>query len=80
MIEEITLKNTALQLELKDTNLNQQKIQEILQALETAYKQYREEEDTILKTVSKFSHFLKHNSIIAFNDFCRDYILELIDE
>ncbi|KRT78595.1 Ankyrin repeat-containing protein [Oryctes borbonicus] len=78
-IKEEELINVNLNLELRESTINQATIEKFKRQLEDRNKQFKDEEEAILRAMSKFSHFLKHNSLISFNDVCKDYIQDLID-
>ncbi|GJQ65236.1 hypothetical protein Trydic_g7366 [Trypoxylus dichotomus] len=79
-VVEEKLKDANLNLELEESTFNQATVEKFKRQLEKLNNQYKNEEETILKAMSKFSHFLKHNSLIQFHDVCKDYIQDLIDE
>ncbi|KAK9717892.1 50S ribosome-binding GTPase [Popillia japonica] len=74
------LKDTVSSLQLQKNVTDQHSIEKLKRQLEDINNQYRSEEEAILSAMAKFSHFLKHNSIIVFHDACRDYIQELVDK
>ncbi|KAF2898089.1 hypothetical protein ILUMI_08089 [Ignelater luminosus] len=43
-------------------------------------KEYKTEEETIIKTIAKFAHFLQNNAITPYNDAYKQYMEYLIDK
>lgn len=65
--------------EISKKILQKEDIENILQKLKNAMKEYQNEVKQIIQAMAKFSHFLSHNSIIRFNDICESFIQDLIE-
>lgn len=50
-----------------------------IQEIEGRSKEYEMEEETIIKTIAKFAHFLQKNAITPYNDVYKQYMEYLID-
>lgn len=76
---ESRIQNQTIKAQMDQALTEKEKYETFRKNVENVMKSYDEEHAIITKTLAKFAHFLKNNSILPFNDSYKTYIEYLID-